>query len=178
MGDPDANKEYRRWCRHIVVAISILAQLRSWHINVFQGILAYFLYANRVPKRVIMTLNHLGLIVSCSSLNSTLKSNAKSLREELKSLCKKGMAIQVSFDNLTAAVNVRDERLHNKASYLMYTVGYIVEPPPSRMVPMFTRSDVNYSTVQRLIIKDFLPSDDDHSILRLAFRSMLFTIVK
>jgi hypothetical protein len=177
-GEPDANKEHRRRCRHIIVAISTLAQLRSRHINVFQGILAYFLYANRVPKRVIMTLNHLGLTVSYSSLNLALKSNAESLREELKSLCNKGMAIQVSFDNLTAAANVRDERLHNKASYLTYTAGYVVEPPPSRAVPMFTRSDVNYSAVQRLIIKDFLPSDDDQSILRFAFRSMLFTIVK
>jgi len=177
-GEHGADEEQRRRWRHIVVAVSTLSQLRTRRINVVQGILTYFLYASRVPKRVITVLNHLGLTVSYSSLKSALDSNAKSLRDDLKSRGIKGMATEVSIDNLAAAANVRDERLYKKASYLTYTAGFVVEPSPARAIPMFTRANIDYNAVQRLTIRDFLPSDEDQSILRSAFRAMSFKVLK
>jgi hypothetical protein len=66
-------KDYRRLCRHIVIAISCIGALRSRQVNVVQGMLSYFLYACRVPKRVIMILNKWGLTVSYSSVHHAVR---------------------------------------------------------------------------------------------------------
>jgi hypothetical protein len=66
-------KDYRRRCRHIVMAISCIGALRSQQVNVVQGILSYFMYACRVPKRVIMILNKWGLTVSYSSVHHAVR---------------------------------------------------------------------------------------------------------
>jgi hypothetical protein len=66
-------KDYRRRCRHIVMAISCIGALRSRQVNVVQGMLSYFMYACRVPKRVIMILNKWGLTVSYSSVHHAVR---------------------------------------------------------------------------------------------------------
>ena len=121
-----------------------MAQLRSRRINVMQGVLTYYLYASKVPKRVITILNRFGITVSYQSLQLALESIASSQLAALKEVCSKNLAIQVSIDNLTIPANVRDERLHNKSNFLNYTAGYVVEPPQSRAMPMFSINDVNY----------------------------------
>lgn len=69
--------EYRRRCRHLVMAISVIAALKSRQINVLQGIMSYFMYANRVPKRVIRILHKWGVAVSYSSVSTAVKSIGK-----------------------------------------------------------------------------------------------------
>lgn len=66
-------KDYRRRCRHIVMAISCIGALYSQQVNVVQGMLSYFMYACRVPKRVIMILNKWGLTVSYSSVHHAVR---------------------------------------------------------------------------------------------------------
>jgi hypothetical protein len=66
--------EYRRRCRHLVMAIFIIAALKSRQINVLQGIMSYFMYANRVPKRVVKILHKWGVAVSYSSVSTAVKS--------------------------------------------------------------------------------------------------------
>jgi hypothetical protein len=66
-------KEYRRMCRHIVMALSCIGALRSRQVNVVQGMLSYFLYVCRVPKRVIMILSKWGLTVSYSSVHEAVR---------------------------------------------------------------------------------------------------------
>lgn len=71
--------EHRRRCRHIVMAISVMASLRSRQINVLQGIMSYFMYANRVPKRVITVLHQWGVAVGYTSVLTAVKSMGKNL---------------------------------------------------------------------------------------------------
>jgi hypothetical protein len=66
-------KHYRRRCRHIAMAICCVGALRSQRVNIVQGMLSYFMYACRVPKRVIMILNKWGVTVSYSSVHRAVR---------------------------------------------------------------------------------------------------------
>jgi hypothetical protein len=61
-------KRYHCQCRHIAMAICFRA-LHSHRVNIIQGILSSFMYACRVPKRVIMILNKWGVMVSYASVH-------------------------------------------------------------------------------------------------------------
>jgi hypothetical protein len=66
-------KNYRRRCRHIVMAISGIGALSSHRINLVPGIISYFMYSCRVPKRVITILNKWGITVAYSSVHQAVR---------------------------------------------------------------------------------------------------------
>jgi hypothetical protein len=173
-------RDYRRRCRHITMAISCIGALRSRRVNVVQGMLSYFMYACRVPKRVIMILNKWGVTVSHSSVHRAVRAigqspwrkgfadrSGKALLQDLKQLGAQDLAFKVVFDNCTAMASVRDERVHNKSDSLQYTVGYAVAPAVP--VPLFERSHVDYGNVGTLKVADFIPPDEDAASFRAVF---------
>lgn len=177
--DPERMRLWgRRRCRFIVVAISILCRLRSQLFNVVQGPLAYYLFASRVPKKVIGVLHHLGISVSYPTLQIALDNNAKSCLSRLRSVCSGNRAPQISFDNLTSPNHVRDERVHNQDGFWSATAGFLVLPPIELSRPMFTQVDINYNLAMSLTVRDFLPSDSDHDNMRLAFSSLIWRALR
>ena len=181
-------KEYRRHCRHIVMALSIMGALSSRQINLVQGIIAYFMYSCRVPKRVITILHKWGIAVAYSSVRQAVQAMGnslsilreaeclgKSLRNELKQLGSRDIAFQVVFDNCTAQASVRDKRLHNKSDFLNYTVGFVLEPA----IPcsMFDRSHIDYGKVQSLKFVDFIPPEEDTDAFRSIFQHFIANAV-
>ena len=97
--------------------------------------------------------------------------SGESLRKEAQNLGKKGIAFVVVFDNCTAAVYVRDETLHNKSDFVVYTVVYALEPAVPRT--MFTREAVDYGAVASLSVTDFFPSSRDAKTLEAVFGSFI-----
>ena len=77
----DDDKKLRRQRRHITMATFILGNMRSRQINYLQAIMTYFLYSNRVPKRVINIMHPWGATVSYSSALDAVKNigNAQSI---------------------------------------------------------------------------------------------------
>jgi len=176
--DEERNKRLRKKQRRIVVALSILGNETSQQFNILQNIIAFLLFSSKVPKRIIAILNHLGLSTSYTGLQTAINSGADALKERLRNICSHGEAIWVSFDNLTCAANVRDQRLFNQGDFLTYTAGYVVRPHPSIAHPMFTHADRRYDRVTELNVLDFIPSADDRKHLSAAFESMIYTVVK
>ena len=174
----DPEKEKRKRKRRIVVAIFVLANETSQHFNLFQNIIAYLLFASKVPKRTIAILNRLGISASYGGLRKAIDSSAKSILNRLHKICSHGEAIWVSFDNLTCAANVRDQRLINQADYLTYTTGYVVRPHPNVARPMFTHSDRHYERARELNVIDFVPSSEDRRHITKAFEFMIYTVTK
>lgn len=117
--EKEAIQKDRKQKRRIVVAISVLANETNPRFNVLQNIVAYLLFANKVPKRIITILNHLGISASHSALEKALRSTAKSVLNELHKIASHREAFWVSFDNLTCAANVRDQRLVNQGNSSM-----------------------------------------------------------
>ena len=85
-----------------------MANHHSAQFNRLQSCIGYLCYANHVLKRVLAILNHLGIAVSHGGIIRALKSNAESVLNKLRQVCAHEEAIQLSFDNMTFAVNVRD----------------------------------------------------------------------
>jgi len=75
--DEEGKKKYRRRCRYIIMAVSIMGSLSSQKINLLQGLFGYFLYSCRVPKRAITILHKWGIAVAYSSLNAAVRSMGK-----------------------------------------------------------------------------------------------------
>jgi len=176
--DEDLTRKLRKKQRRIVVALSILANETSQHFNILQNIIAFLLFSSKVPKRIIAILNHLGLSASYSGLQKAINSGANAIMERLRNICSHGEAIWVSFDNLTCAANVRDQRLFNQGDFLTYTAGYVVRPHPSIARPMFTQADRHYDRVTELNVLDFIPSAEDRTHLFEAFESMIYQALK
>jgi hypothetical protein len=168
----------RQQQRFIVMAISTLARLRSQRINIVQGPLSYFLFASRVSSKVFEVLNHLGICASYSTIQAALASNAVSCRRRLRSVGQMNIAYQISFDNVTAATNVRDERGYNRAGFWSATAGFCALPHPEIAHPMFTQADMHYNLAHFLTVDDFLPSDEDQNVLRLAFQSLMWDTLR
>ena len=172
------NLKLRKQKRRAVVAICVLANETSQQFNVLQNIIAYHLFASKVPKRTIAILNHLGISASYTSLLKAIGNSAKEILKKLRNVCSHGEAIWISFDNLTCAANVRDQRLINQSDYLTYTAGYVVRPHIDLARPMFTRADRLYDRVRQLNVIDFVPSAEQRRYLTEAFESMIYTTAK
>ena len=176
--EEDAARKLRKKQRRIVVALSVLGNETSQHFNILQNIIAFLLFSSKVPKRILAILNHLGLSASYSGLQTALTSSADAIKERLRNICSHGEAIWVSFDNLTCAANVRDQRFFNQSDFLNYTAGYVVRPHPNIARPMFTHADRRYDRVTELNVLDFIPSAADRTHLSAAFESMIYKVVK
>jgi hypothetical protein len=172
---PGADTE-RRKRRHIVMALAAIASLSNQQFNIVQGIISYYLFASRAPKRLMSIFNHLGVSSSYNSLQTALQSNAKALTTILKKLCSRNVAFQLNLDNLNLANNVRDQRVTHAGSFSSATAAFLLIPvnPP----PMFSRDAVNYQAARNLTVRHFFPSPEEEKNLLFAFQSMLFDTVK
>lgn len=168
-------REQRRHCRYIVMAVSVLAHLHTRRFNLVQGIMSIYLYAHQVPKRVFPIFNHLGLAASFDTVNRGLLSLAEDCRNTLKNMYSKGKGIQISFDNMQKQRNVRFERQHNRGGLITGTAGFIAEDSQHAQ---FTRQDVNYAAVASMTIADLLPTQDDNNILDMYIQFKLSAIFK
>jgi hypothetical protein len=132
----------------------------------------------RATSQSELSLNHLGVAVSYSSILNALNHIGDAMRKRLKAVASRRQAFQISFDNLTVAANVRDQRLFNEGSFITATAGFIVIPPPSRSHAMFKRADVQYYRIKELTTRDFLPTQTDKDTMKLSFRVMISDILK
>src|ERR1700736_5841512 len=169
----------QQWRQRVVVfAIAILANLKNQKFNVVQGFTSFYLYASHTPKRVMAVLNHLGVCVSYSSLKIALSANGEACAARLRSVCKPGLAFFVSYDNLTKAVRVRDDRIHNHGGFITSVAGFVYVPPPDFSQPMFTPEDCDYRRFMELNPSHFGPTESDQKILQSAFASMIWEAVR
>jgi hypothetical protein len=123
---------------------SLLANETTNHFNAIQAIVGFLLYASKVPKRVIATLNHLGMSVSYSGVREAVRANGKALKNGLRRLGAFRKSFWWSYDNCTMSQHVRDDMLHHNTTYEAATAGYSVLPAESQARPMFTHDDRNY----------------------------------
>ena len=166
-GVTKAERRHRRKCRHIVMAVSILANASNRNINLVQGCLGFFLYAYRVPKRVYPILNHLGISISFDTVQKGLKALAADQRKTLKSLYTLGKGLQLSFDNMQKQRNVRYERQHNRGGMTTGTAGFVAEDSQNQQ---FTHTDVDYRAAKTMTIGELLPTTDDDDKIDLYIR--------
>src|SRR5436309_6194643 len=172
---PDAKTIGPKHRRYLVFVLTSLANLRNKNLVHIQGVIGLYLYASKAPKRVIGNLNHLGVSISSTSVSNMVAELAKSAWAELKKTASLGIAIQISYDNLTLADPFRDPRLFNHAGFLNYSSGYVLIPHPQKQRPMFIRTiDLRLWMVPKLGVFDFFPTKLDNSNMHQAFLSMLF----
>lgn len=164
--------------RYIVFALSVLANLRSSRHTLVSGILGIYLYASRVPKRVIGTLNHLGVSVSYQTIRGLLTDIARAQRQRIRSVASSGKAYQPSYDNLTLADKVRDPQLFNQTTYLNRTVGFLLLPHANRRPDIFSRNkDLRKEMVLTLTPFDFYPTQSDKSNIMKSFEHLLAEVL-
>jgi hypothetical protein len=133
--------------RAVVVALSILANLRNQQHNLVQGVIGYYLYASKVSKRVIGVLDHLNISVGSTSIGDALRSNKDAFIVKLKAIVAEGKAYFLSYNNLAKKVNVRDDRTINFARFFNAVSIYFFQPHRDLSQPMFSANDCNYNLV-------------------------------
>jgi len=136
-----------------------------------------YLFASKVPKRVLGCLNHVGLCTSYSTVCNALDSAASTARLRLRRLASGGKAFITVFDNLTKQMNVRDRRIANNPEFLNLTAGFVLLPPASRSSPIFTQQDIRTELIMSLRIWDVLPTDDDLQALSKAVAALVASAV-
>lgn len=160
--------------RLVVMISAMLANARSSHSNYIQKVVGMYLYALKTPKRVIASLNHIGLSVSYLTLLRDLRDAADTARNRLRTLGSKGLAIIPVFDNLTFKAKVRQERIDNQAEFMTFMAGYVLVPPTMRSPPMFDRQrDIIQDNIHTLQMTDFLRTNSDHQNIGLVFRAII-----
>ena len=135
-------KAHRKMERHILTAVSVLANQTSRRVNALQAVVGYTLFAYKVPKRVVAHLHHLGLSVSYSSILVGVRSMSHHIRNNLRRICSSGESLAISFDNLMFAAPVVTQTIINQTSYLTHTTGYVLQLPEGRRRPMLTHADI------------------------------------
>jgi len=145
----------------IAIIIVQLAFAHNPRQSFISGMLVLYLYACKVPKRVINFLNHVGLSTSHQTIINTVSAAASQVRQLLKKIGATGNAFQVSFDNVNIKSAIRDERALNQSSMVSLTAGFVLIPPPSRARSMFTSTDIDLRVVHKLKAWDFLPLPTD-----------------
>jgi hypothetical protein len=171
LGGP--NEKYNDTERRIVMVAAMLAQVRNPHTNYLQGIFGIFLFASKTPKRIITALNKIGVSTSYKTILRHLKVAATIARNKLMATASKGNAFVAVFDNLTFMARVRDVRLDNLSEFLTWTAGYVLIPPASRSYPMFTHEDIDRTKIAALNLYIFLPTEQDHENLAMAYRAII-----
>jgi hypothetical protein len=161
--------------RHAITCFTALLA-GPGRLTAVQSFITYYLYSSRVPKRVFTILNSIGISSSHKTLSHIVDQQASEVRKILKAIGARGQAIQISYDNVNWQNDVRYMRLHNWVTIGTGIAGFVLIP--AKFTPMFPRSAVNYAAAKNLTFRDFLPSEDDQTILLRAFRSMVFDVVK
>jgi hypothetical protein len=165
--------------RYVVTVLAQLAQYRNSRTNFVQSIIALYLFASKVPKRVITSLNHIGFTVSYNCILEFLRKAAKHARQRLSQIAKSGKAFAVTFDNLTKMARVRDQRLFNHSSFLNMTAGFVTIPHVSRSCSMFEQSTgLQRTRIRELDVLTFLPSEGDHQIVMHCFKADIAKVAR
>jgi hypothetical protein len=170
---PEPNKKIR-----VVMALASFVHSRNDHTNHVQSLIGLYLYSLNTPKRVIMSLNQLGICVSYTTISRILEVGAEVARRQLKELGPSGFAFIPVYDNLTFMAKVRDTRLDNQGEYITWSAGFILIPPASRRPRAFDQlTDVNRDKISELGLLIFLPSKEDHENLNAAYRALICEIL-
>lgn len=159
--------------RRIVMLLASIAHLRNNHTNFLQRVFGLFLFASKVPKRVMNCLNHLGFSTNHQTILRQLQSGADAARARLKQLAANNKAFLPVFDNLTYMAKVTNTRIDNQEEFMTMTTGYILIPPASRSPPLFMRTDVRRDKVRRINLWTFLPDENDFDNLKSAIEHFL-----
>jgi hypothetical protein len=164
--------------RYIVTALTVLANLMNQKTNYVQGMMGLYLYASKVPKRVIQVLNHIGTSVSYDSVRNYVTTAAASARKRLRKVSSLGTAHINVFDNLTITARVRDHRFHNEDGFLTYTAGFTLIPPSARRYPRFSRKKtLNLHKIQSLNALHFIPSATDANNMEKSFMYLIADVL-
>lgn len=166
-----------KYQRAVVMVIAILTKTRKPSANFVQIMFSIFLFAARVPKRVLGCLSHVGLCTSYSTVRTVLTQAAGTARSRLRRLGYGNKAFIPVFDNLTKQTNVRDRRLVNNPDFLTLSAGYVLLPHNSRSSPIFTRKDFRNDLIESLTVVDFLPMQDDFRMMKEAIMAMMASVV-
>jgi Family of unknown function (DUF6589) len=159
--------------RYIVMIVAQLAHFRNSHTNFIQGFLSLYAASCNVSKRFMPPLNHIGVLGSHSSMLAHLKSAATGASRYLLQTATKGKAFTVVFDNLTFLSRVRDQRLFNSSEFLAMIAGYLLIPPPSKRVDMFTlKEDIDLRKLANLTTQTFGPRKEDFSSVEKSFLAL------
>jgi len=173
-----ANLTLHRQQRHVVMILSQLTNVRNNTSNFIQCIFALYLFASKLPKRVLTTLNHIGMSVGYTTLRTFLKCAADDALRRLSQLSSSGDAFVIVFDNLTKHSKVRDRRILHDHIYLNFTAGYILVPPPSRRQKMHSLKDFRRDEINNLNLSHILPTPEHERIMRADMLFMLGSFYK
>lgn len=86
--------------------------------------MGYFLFASNTAKRCVEVLHRLGLSIAYETVISALRRNGEAAITKLHGEIRHRRSF-VSFDNMNFFHNVRDQRMHNHAHQINYTVGFV-----------------------------------------------------
>ena len=161
--------------RHIATVISVLGNARTRNFNALQGRVGYYLFACRVPKRVISMLNKLGLCPSYNGLLGAIKGTAEQALANLRQVAVSNTAIQISYDNCSYSANKCDLRIFNYGGCVVATAGYVVVPAECRSCPMFSKSDSDYNRITDIELADILPTTESAWAIANASRHLITT---
>jgi len=160
-----------RIVRHIVVALSVMANACSQQFNILQTMLGYTFYAYKTSRRLIGKANHLGLSSGYKSICEALRSNANHNLKDAKTLVAKGNAFSLCCDNCTYSAPVKNESTSNKKAFGNDTVTFAAED--IEPVPHFTPADISYEKADELNVQHFLPDARDKKHFVEAARCMI-----
>ena len=161
--------------RHIVTVMSVLGNARTRNFNALQGHVGYYLFACRVPKRVISVLNKLGLCPSYNGLLEAIKGTAEQALANLRQVAVSNTAIQISYDNCSYSANKRDLRIFNYGGCVIATARYVLVPTECASSPMLSISDRNYNQITDIELADILPTRESAWVIANASRHMITT---
>ncbi|KAF8900876.1 hypothetical protein CPB84DRAFT_1680201, partial [Gymnopilus junonius] len=82
-----------------VVCLSIMLQSTNRHCNALQSIIGIFLHSCNTPETVCELLAHIGLSVSTTSINDTVKSLSKQAGNVMQKLGRTFLTLY-AYDNL------------------------------------------------------------------------------
>ena len=148
---------------HSITAISILAKRKNHKIKGLQLLVSLMLIARAVHKKVITSLNHLGICLSYQQSMEWVKRLTKETKQNFK--LKEGHWILV-FDNVNCQKKIRHERMHRHTESWNFTSRLAVRinklPPPD----IEKKGDAPQGSRGNLHPELLLPNDEDEQLFR------------
>lgn len=108
----------------MVAILYMLCYACSKQLYLFQAAIDYLLFMYNVFKQYIKIFYQLGIIVIYKSIRQSLNSNAFIVKKAfLNKTSKKRFFI--SYDNINFYKEAKDQKLHNKATFISYIANYV-----------------------------------------------------
>jgi hypothetical protein len=170
------SKSYARNRKMMVSSIiSHICYAHTRRANHLQGQMGLWLYAMRVPKRVLPVINALGISIGYESVMDALEAISEDCTRELKRIAATKPAMFVSFDNLNFYAKVQDQRVDNSHHGIInYTAGYVAMNRNATAKEMFSKRDLDYSALQKIEAMDFIPTAVNDTQWKRAFESAIY----